>query len=59
MCEGECHLESKDKPMRNMCLCGSAKRLSVKTLKDEWYVVIKAYKFNVLEILRDDIVGQV
>ena len=30
-----------------------------KTLKDEWYVVIKAYKFNVLEILRDDIVGQV
>ena len=52
-------MESKDKSMRNMCLCGSAKRLSVKTLKDEWYAVIKAYKFNVLEILRDFIVGQV
>ena len=24
-----------------------------KTLKDEWYVVIKAYKFAIFEILRD------
>jgi len=24
-----------------------------KTLKDEWYVVINAYKFTVFEILRD------
>ena len=25
----------------------------IKTLKDEWYVVIKAYKLTVFEILRD------
>ena len=25
----------------------------IKTLEDEWYVVIKAYKLTVFEILRD------
>jgi len=25
----------------------------MKTLKDEWYIVINAYKFTVFEILRD------
>jgi len=27
--------------------------LVIKTLEDEWYVVIKAYKLTVFEILRD------
>lgn len=27
--------------------------LVIKTLKDDWYVVRKAYKFTVYEILRD------
>ena len=25
----------------------------IKTVKDEWYIVIEAYKFTVFEILRD------
>jgi len=30
--------------------------LVMKTLEDEWYIVIKAYKFTIFEILRDFLV---
>jgi len=30
--------------------------LDMKTLKDEWYIAIKAYKFTVSEIWRDIII---
>jgi len=32
---------------------GNAILFIMKTLKDEWYIVIKAYKFTYFEILRD------
>jgi len=33
--------------------------LVMKTLEDEWYVNIKAYKFTVFEILRDSLYCQI
>ena len=29
---------------------------AIKTFEDEWYVVIKAYNFTILEILRDFVI---
>jgi len=36
-----------------MLFCATGRVVGHETFKDEWHIIIKAYKFTVFEILRD------